>query len=175
MAYVEVFSRSLIAVVFLLSAWSKRPVGNRFEEFAGSLAAMRVLGARSVRPVAGLVVAAEAAVPVLLLALPWPGFVVAGGLLLGFCVAIVVVLRRGTAAECRCFGGARPARFRWHHVVRNAALIAVAGAGVVAVAAGPALPWPVVAVMAPPGLIVAVLVAHIDDLVDLFAPVRASG
>lgn len=175
MAYVEVFSRSLIGLVFLLSAVSKLPVGNRFEEFVGSLAAMRVLGRRYARPVAAVVVAGEAAVPVLLLLLPLPGFVVAALLLLGFCAAIVTVLRRGTPAACRCFGGAKPARFQWHHVVRNAVLIAVAGVGIAAVASGPSLPWQTVVVTAPAGLIVAVLVARLDDLVELFAPVKARG
>lgn len=175
MAYVEVFSRSLIGVVFLLSAWSKRPLGGRFEEFVGSLAGMRVVGRRSVRPVAAVVVAGEAAAPVLLLVLPLPGFVVAGLLLLGFCAAIVTVLRRGTPAACRCFGGAKPAQFRWHHVARNAVLIAVAGAGAAAVTADPSLPWPVVAVAGAAGLVVAVLVTRIDDLIDLFAPLPARG
>jgi hypothetical protein len=172
MAYVEVFCRSVLGLLFVLSAWSKLPLGSRFDEFAASLAAMRLLGGRSVRPVAALVVAGEVAVPVLLLVLPLPGFVLAGVLLAAFLTAIVVVLRRGTAAACRCFGGAKPVRFRWHHVVRNALLLGVAGAGVAAVVADPSVPWEATVVTVPAGLVVAVLVAHTDDLVDLFAPVR---
>jgi hypothetical protein len=174
MAYVAVFTRSLIGLVFLLSAWSKLPLGNRFDEFAASLTDMRLLAGRYVRPVAALVVAGEAAVPVLLLTLPVPGFAVAGALLLGFSAAIAVVLRRGTPAACRCFGRARPAQFRWHHAVRNAVLLGVAGAGAAAVAVHPSVPWQVAVVAVPAGLVVAALVAHLDDLVDLFAPVRAS-
>jgi hypothetical protein len=173
--YVEVFSRCLIGVVFLLSAWSKLPVADRFRQFAGSLAAMRLLPERLVGPVAAGVVAAEAAVPLLLLPLPVralavAGFALAAVLLLGFAVAIVAVLRRGVQASCRCFGGSREARFRPHHVVRNLVLVAVAGLGLGAALLQPSVPWQVLALAVPPAFIAAVLVTHLDDVVDLFAP-----
>jgi hypothetical protein len=173
MAYVEVFSRSLIGLVFLLSAASKAPIGTRFADFRTALSDMRLLGPRVVRPVAAVVVLGEAAVPLLLLTLPPAGFAVAGVLLLGFTAAIVAVLRRGTPAACRCFGGSRPAPFRWHHVVRNAALLVVAGVGAAAVSSEPSTRWQEAVVATAAGLVVAVLVAHLDDLVDLFTPFRA--
>lgn len=175
MAYVEVFSRCLIGVVFLVSAWSKRPVGGRFRQFSDSLAAMRLLPARAVVPVAGVVVAAETAVVLLLLPQPVRplaavGFALAVLLLAGFAVAIGMVLRRGVQASCRCFGGSGAAPFRRHHIVRNVMLIAVAGAGVVAALAAPAMSWEAVALGGVPGAVVALLVTRLDDLVELFAP-----
>ncbi|MDP9798687.1 hypothetical protein J2S43_007199 [Catenuloplanes nepalensis] len=173
MAYLEVFTRGLIGLVFLLSAWSKMPIGDRFGEFAASLAGMRLLPGRFARPAATLVVAAEAVTPVLLLTIPVLGFALAAALLLGFTVSIVTVLRRGTRATCRCFGGSAPARFRWHHVARNVALLVVTATGTAAVSAQPSVPWQVAAVGSAAGLAVALLVAHLDDLVGLFAPIPA--
>ena len=174
MAYVEVFGRCLIGVVFLVSAWSKRPVGGRFKQFSDSLAAMRLLPARAVVPVAAVVVVLEAAAVVLLM-LPVhlsaaAGFVLAAVLLLGFAGSIAMVLRRGVQASCRCFGGSGSAPFRAHHIVRNLVLVAVAGAGLVAALAEPAFVWEAVALGAVPGVVVALLVTRLDDLVELFAP-----
>lgn len=171
MAYVEVFGRCLIGLVFVASAWSKRPVNGQFKQFSDSLAAMRLLPARFVVPVAAGVVALEAAV-VLLLLLPLAafGFALAILLLAGFAGAIFLVLRRGVQASCRCFGGSGAAPFRRHHIVRNVALIAVAGAGLVAALAAPAISWEAVALGAMPGAVVALLVTRLDDLVELFAP-----
>jgi hypothetical protein len=177
-AYVEVFSRCLIGVVFLVSAWGKRPGSGRFRQFSDSLAAMRLLPARAVVPVAGIVVAAETAVVVLLLPLPLrppavAGFALAIVLLLGFAVSIGMVLRRGVQASCRCFGGSGAAPFRPHHIVRNLVLVAAAVAGLVAAVAGPALTWPAVVLGGVPGAIVALVVTRLDDVVDLFAPAPA--
>jgi hypothetical protein len=167
-AYVEVFSRCVIGVVFLVSAWSKRP--GSFTQFSDSLATMRLLPARAVVPVAGVVVGLETVVVLLMALLPAPGFALAVVLLLGFAGAIAVVLRRGVQASCRCFGGSGAAPFRVHHIVRNLVLVAVAVAGFVAVLAGAALTWQAVALGAVPGVVVALLVTRLDDLVALFAP-----
>jgi hypothetical protein len=174
-AYVEVFSRCLIGVVFLVSAWSKRPGSGRFRQFSDSLAAMRLLPSRAVVPVAGVVVAAETAVVLLLLPQPVrllaaAGFALAVVLLLAFAVSIGMVLRRGVQASCRCFGGSGSAPFRRHHIARNLVLVAVAVAGLVAVLAEPALTWEAVILGAVPGAVVALLVTRLDDLVALFTP-----
>lgn len=179
MAYVEVFSRCLIGVVFLVSAWGKRPGSGRFRQFSDSLAAMRLLPARAVVPVAGVVVALETAVVLLLLPLPVrplavAGFALAIVLLLGFAVSIGLVLRRGVQASCRCFGGSGAAPFRRHHIVRNLVLVALAVAGVVAALGEPALSWEAAALGAVPGAVVGLLVTRLDDLVELFAPPPAA-
>jgi hypothetical protein len=171
-AYVDVFCRCVIGVVFLVSAWSKRP--GSFKEFSDSLAAMRLLPARSVVPVAAFVVFVEAAVVLLMVLLPAPGFALAVVLLLAFAGSIGVVLRRGVQASCRCFGGSGAAPFRPHHIVRNLVLVAVAVAGLVAVLTGPALTWQAAALGAVPGAVVALLVTRLDDLVALFAPAPAT-
>lgn len=175
MAYVEVLGRCLIGVVFLFSAWSKRPGGGRFKQFSDSLAAMRLLPARFVVPIATVVVCAEAAVVLLLVPQPLrllavAGFALAIVLLLGFAVSIGLVLRRGVQASCRCFGGSGAAPFRRHHIVRNLVLVAAAGAGLVAALAEPSLSWEAVALAGVPGVVVALLTTRLDDVVELFAP-----
>jgi hypothetical protein len=175
-AYVEVFGRFLIGMVFLFSAWSKRPGSGRFTQFRDSLAAMRLLPARFVVPVATVVVGAETAV-VLLLLVPQPlhliavaGFALTIVLLLGFAVSIGLVLRRGVQASCRCFGGTGAAPFRRHHIVRNLVLVAAAGAGLVAALAEPAFTWEAVTLAGAPAVVLALLTTRLDDVVELFAP-----
>jgi hypothetical protein len=170
-----VFGRCLIGVVFLVSAWSKRPGAGRFRQFSDSLAAMRLLPARYVRPVATVVVCAETAVVLLLLPQPLrplavAGFALAIVLLLGFAVSIGMVLRRGVQASCRCFGGSGAAPFRRHHIVRNLLLVAVAGAGLVAALTEPPFRWEAVVLAGLPAAVLALLTTRLDDVVDLFAP-----
>ncbi|GIJ59601.1 methylamine utilization protein MauE [Virgisporangium aurantiacum] len=169
------FGRCLIGVVFLFSAWGKRPGAGRFRQFSDSLAAMRVLPTRFVRPVATVVVGAETAVVLLLLPQPLrplavAGFALAIVLLLGFAVSIGLVLRRGVQASCRCFGGSGAAPFRRHHIVRNLVLVTAAGAGLVAALAEPAITWEAVALGGGPAVVLALLTTRLDDVVELFAP-----
>lgn len=56
----------------------------------------------------------------------------AGVLLSGFTAVLVRVILRGEAAPCMCFGASSRANVSWRHVWRNAALIALAVAAVVA-------------------------------------------
>ncbi|RSM59803.1 methylamine utilization protein MauE [Actinoplanes sp. ATCC 53533] len=178
MSHLELFSRCLIGLVFVISAVEKAGGRARFREFRSSLSGMRVLPAGLVGPVAGLVVAGEVTVPLLLLA-PWPseaapfaGFTVATLLLGGFTTAIAAVLRRGTPAACRCFGGA-DAPFGRRHVARNLALAAVAAAGAIATVADQPVTWRAV-VAVPAAVLCAVIVARLDDLVALFTPAPAA-
>jgi hypothetical protein len=177
-SYIEVFGRCLIGVVFLVSAVSKLRGSRQFREFAASLTAMRLLPSRLVTPVAAVVAATELAVPVLLAPLPVPGlaaagFAIAALLLAGFAVAIVVVLRRGVQASCRCFGGSGAAPFGRHHVVRNAVLTLIAGLGVYASLGQPTVDLQVLALAGPLGLVGALVTVRLDDLVDLFSPLSA--
>jgi hypothetical protein len=177
-SYVEVFCRCLIGVVFLVSAVSKLRGGRQFREFASSLRGMRLLPGRLVAPVAAVVAAAELAVPVLLAPLPVPSLVVAGFalaalLLAGFAVAIVVVLRRGVQASCRCFGGSGAAPFGWHHVIRNGVLTVVAALGGYAALGTSAVDLQALALTAPLGLVAALVTVRLDDIVDLFSPMSA--
>lgn len=189
MAYVVLGIRCLLGVVFLVSAASKLRSRRAFDEFAVSV---RELGAATAvaRPIAVVVVAAEALIPVLL-AVPvtaaaptggvtslatGTGLVLAGGLLTAFVVAIVVSLRRGVRAPCRCFGmSSTPLGLR--HVARNGVLVAAAVTGLVALAGGaddavqPA--GSAIAVMV--GLVAGLLITALDDLVELFSPSEPLG
>lgn len=177
MSYLVLFSRCLIGLVFVISAVEKAGGRARFRDFTMSLSGMRVLPAGLVGPVAGIVVAGEIAVPMLLLA-PWPsravplgGFAVALLLLGGFTIAVGAVLRRGVPAACRCFGGAG-APFSRRHVVRNLALATVAAGGAIATITDQPMTWRAV-VAVPAAVLCAVIVARLDDLVALFTPTPA--
>lgn len=177
MPYLLLFAQCLIGLTFVLSAAGKLRGGREFRAFQESLRGMALVPGTLVRPVAAAVVVAEAAVPVLLLPLPGSpfttaGFLLGGALLAAFTVAVALVLRRGTQAECRCFGGTAATPFRPRHLVRNAVLIAVAAAGGYAAWAG-AAPTGRAAVLAVPlGALAALVVAYLDDLVALVGPAR---
>ncbi len=120
----------------------------------------------------------EAAVPVLL-ALPGTapaGLGLAGAVLATFTVALGRAWRRGVREPCRCFGaGAAP--LSRAQVVRNGLLTTIAAAGLAA-----ALRWPApsapgagaaaagIALAALAGVIAAMVLIRLDDIVALFAP-----
>ncbi|MCW6004248.1 hypothetical protein K1W54_06585 [Micromonospora sp. CPCC 205371] len=173
--YLLLFAQCLIGLTFVLSVAGKVRGGREFRALEEAWRGMARLPGARVRPAAAVVVPAEAAVPVLLLPVPGSpftaaGFLLGGALLAAFTVAVALVLRRGTAAECRCFGGTAPTPFRRHHVVRNAALIAVATAGGYAAWSGTTMTGQAAAVAVPLGLVAAFTVAYLDDLMALFAP-----
>ena len=129
---------------------------------------MRVVPARRVRVVAVAVAGAEAVVPVLLAvpATAVAGFGLAVLLLGAFTLAVGVVLRRGTAASCPCFG-ASAAPFGARHLVRNGALLAAGVLGAVTVGEGSGQAGGVLLAVLT-GAVLASLVARLDDLVALF-------
>jgi methylamine utilization protein MauE len=165
--YLALAARVLLGVVFLISVGSKLrgPAA-----FAASVAALRVVPAGWVRAVAVLVVTGEAAT-VVLLATPAAlfGFATAVLLLVAFSVAIGATIRRGTRTTCRCFGtSAVP--LGPLHLVRNAALVAVAAGGAVATVSGGAPAAGGLVVAAAAGLLAGGLVTVIDDIRQLFHP-----
>ncbi|MCC3769324.1 MauE/DoxX family redox-associated membrane protein [Streptomyces sp. UNOC14_S4] len=173
MGYLALGIRCLIGAVFLASSVGKVTGHGAFDRFVSSVEGMRVLPARSARPVARCVVAAEftvwAALAVPVTAVAVLGFVVAGGLLAVFATGILLSLRQGVRAACRCFGvTASPLGVR--HVVRNLVLTALAITGAVAVptAGGTTAGGAAVAVIG--GLLAGGLVAALDDILDLFRP-----
>ncbi|GIH63320.1 MauE/DoxX family redox-associated membrane protein [Microbispora siamensis] len=134
MAYLFAFCRLLTGIVFLMSAVSKLRGRAAYEEFT---VATRALVRLPARPVAVLVVVAEAAVAPLLAWRPTvlAGFCVALGLLVAFTVAIGVALRRGRRVPCRCFG-ASAVPVGPGHMARNAVLIVAAAAGAIQAGTG---------------------------------------
>jgi uncharacterized membrane protein YphA (DoxX/SURF4 family) len=175
MSYVLGFGRCLLALVFLASAVGKLRGRPAFRAFADSLRAMNLLPGRVVVPVAVVVAAAEAVVPLLLplpvAALVTAGFVVAATLLAAFTVAVAAVLRRGTAVSCRCFGEAAAAPFGRHHLARNVVLTVVAGAGAYASLGAPGMTVQAAVLCVPLAVVGALIVVRLDDIVALFRPV----
>lgn len=169
MDYVALGCRSLVALVFLVSAVSKVRGGSAYADF---LAATRRLAPPwlPVRVSGAAVVAAELAI-VLLVAVPGTvraGFALAVCLLAAFTSAILAALRRAVRAPCACFGASRRP-LGYGHVARNLVLMAGSALGLVAYEpvtgdAGAAL----AAVAA--GAVAAIAVALADDLIDLFGP-----
>lgn len=175
MVYVVMGCRALVAVVFVVSVVSKVRSRKAYAEF---VAATRQLAppplVAAARPMAAAVVGMELAA-VLLVAVPPTvlfGFGVAAVLLAAFSGAILLALRRGERAPCRCFGSsAQPLGYT--QVVRNAALLAVSvlgAAGGLSTAGVTELPGVVLAVAA--GGILAMLAIMADDIAALFRDPR---
>lgn len=135
---------------------------------------MDVVPAGHVRTVAAAVVAAEYAAWMLLLLVPALGFALAARLLVAFTATVTGALCRGVYAPCQCFGtAARP--LGRGHVPRNAllALGAAMGATAELLPAGSGSPQPAgVAVAVLVGTCAAGVTVLLDDLLELFRPLR---
>lgn len=158
----------LLAVVLGISAAGKLRNGAVRAAFRRSVREMAVLPAGAVGPVAVAVPIGEALAAVMLVvpATAVAGCVLALALLAAFTAGIVVVLRRGTAASCLCFGmSERPYGAR--HLARNTFLGAVALAGA-ALSGGSVEPLAaLIAIVA--AMIAASVVVTLDELLDLFS------
>ena len=171
MAYVLIASRCALALLFLYSAITKLRGPGGFRAFRLSVQQMRLLPPGLVGPVAVTVVAAELLIPALLVS----RFTVIAGLsgalalLIALTVAVILVVRRGSAAPCRCFGASNVPLGR-SHVARNIGLIIVAALGLVAWASGTDQATRPAGVIVSLGvaLILVFIAATLDDLVALF-------
>ncbi|MFF4729611.1 MauE/DoxX family redox-associated membrane protein [Streptomyces mirabilis] len=87
------------------------------------------LPARTGKPLGYLLVSYEFATALALIVNPWAriGALGALGLLLTFCLTIVVSIARGRAPDCHCFGGLRATPVGWATLARNGLLAATAG------------------------------------------------
>lgn len=174
MAYLAVCCRAGLATVFLLAVAGKAAGRRPFREFAGSIARMRVLPPRAAVPVAAVTISAEAAIAVMIMS-PFQATGIVGCLLAAvlsvtFSVAVVVSLRRGNRAPCRCFGrSVTPLGAR--HVIRDAILLAFAAAGAVTCAAGGTAHAAGAAVAAGAGLFLGLAIAAYDELAALVFPI----
>ena len=133
MHYVIIFSRVFLGLVFLWSAASKVWPSAAFRSFRRTVGHVAPWLRRRSAPFAVLAVMAEAVVVVTLTvpATVGVGFALATLLLLAFTAGLLGVLRRGANVACHCFGdGDEPVAPR--HVVRNAALLLTAVAGLAA-------------------------------------------
>ncbi|MFC4534814.1 MauE/DoxX family redox-associated membrane protein [Sphaerisporangium dianthi] len=165
MEYVRIGCACLVGLVFAMTAVSKL---RDLEGFRRSLPALVPARRELVRPLAMAVVVLEALVPISIAvpAITSYGLALACALLVAFTVAIVRALGRGRLTPCRCFGtSAVPLGSQ--HLVRNGLLIVAAALGGLLPGGAPALAGTVLAGAA--GLIGAILIASLDDIVDLFA------
>jgi len=173
--YAELACRLCLLTVFVVALAGKLSGKDAFAAFTRSLRQMSVIPQGTVAVAARASVAAEALV-IVLLAIPLrgagaAGFAVAAGLLAVFTGAIVLSLRRGNVAPCRCFG-ASSTPLGARHVVRNVVLISLALLGFgAALAPGPAdLAGLLVAGAA--GVVAGVTVTAFDDIAALLRPAR---
>ncbi|WP_329109402.1 hypothetical protein OG792_11650 [Micromonospora sp. NBC_01699] len=172
MQYLELTGRLLLGLVFLTAVVGKVRGRDAFTEFVGSVDQFGLLPSGWTTPVAGVVVAAEASVVLLLVApVTVPiGYAVALGLLTVLTAAMVTALLRGRRPSCLCFGtSGAPIGLR--HVLRNVALLVVAAAGLALsyAATGPVRSAGLLLVVAAAVPLTA-LVVRLDDLAALFAP-----
>ncbi|WP_163507366.1 MauE/DoxX family redox-associated membrane protein [Fodinicola acaciae] len=173
MDYVAIACRLLIGVVFAASAATKLVGPSAFTAFVTSVRQMRVVPGTFARPVAYVVVAAEALI-VVLVAVPYAGsavagFAIAAVLLAAFAVGIVISVRRGERTPCRCFGKSTTP-LGPVHVVRNIFLICVTIAGAAGTLGSAGVDLAGAAVAAVAGAVAGALVVALDDIVDLFRP-----
>ncbi|MFG3437375.1 MauE/DoxX family redox-associated membrane protein [Nonomuraea sp. NPDC047897] len=170
MQYVDVAGRLLLITMFTLALASKISGRRAWGEFVASVRAMAVVGdARA--PVAATATAAAEGGVVVLAAIPlrWAGsasFVLAAGLLGCLTIAVTMVVRRGDAVACRCFGASRTP-IGASHIVRNVLLVGAALLGLAGSLAGGSLDPVLGVVVGVFGAVLGLLVSRWDDLVAL--------
>jgi hypothetical protein len=169
-SYVLLACRVTIVVVFVVAVAGKVRGRAAYADFRRSITEWRVLPRRASAAAAAATVAGEVGV-VLLLALPGmatAGFAAGALLLAAFTTGVVLALRRGRTATCRCFG-ASTTRLGGAHVARNAILIGVCVAGAVSalVADGAPIHWPGAILALVSAGVGALFVVRFDDLVAL--------
>lgn len=170
MVYVALACRGLTGVVFGVSAFSKLRSRAAFRDFRWWLAALPVPVARRWPGPVAVVMAAAEVVIVVLLALPQAaraGLVLAAATLAVFTAGTWLAVARGADKPCQCFGASASPLAR-RHVVRDALLCAAAAAGALAAGGQGGHAAGVVLSLAA-GLVLALFVVFLDDLVALFA------
>lgn len=177
MNWLTVAGQGALCVTFAMAAGSKTAKVGAFADFRNSLPRMLPLPRRLVPAVALAVVLAEVtiAVTVLVPGLMVAAFLLAALMLAVFTVAIVVMIRRGSAEPCHCFGVSSRAPGRLD-VLRNLVLFTIALLGLVGSVASPGpagLPFATVVLCATVGGVLALLVVNIAEIADLLRPVSS--
>jgi hypothetical protein len=167
---IQIFSSSLLAIVFAYSSVAKLRGGGSFHGFRAWVEDLPIaIAQRHAGALAAAVAGAEALI-VILVVLPWTvlaGFALAGATLTVFIAGTCLAIARGTKATCNCFG-TRGAPLGRRHVERNIFLLAVAIVGAVASDAHGAHPAGIVLSVAT-AAVVALLVVALDDVLSIFA------
>jgi len=169
-AFFLVFNRAFLGTTFALSFFAK---ARHFASFVATLHAFRLLPTPVVKPAAALILAAELAILLLLgseLLLP-VGFTIAFWLLLLFTGALAVVLYRGEAASCNCFG-ATETPISMTDLVRNGGLLLVTGLGWLAAASTVSPGWDERLLLALMGIVYGLLWSHLSECGRLLHDIR---
>lgn len=130
-SYTLIFCRSVVVVVFLLSATGKL---KDMEAFRDAVSGFRVVPANWSRAVAGVSVLLELLVCLLIIvggSLAAGGFLLSIVLLLTFTAALTWALRRKLNVSCNCFGYTQR-RVSSYDIVRNLLLCLCGAVGVAA-------------------------------------------
>ncbi|WP_338106225.1 MauE/DoxX family redox-associated membrane protein [Micromonospora zingiberis] len=178
--YLAVACRALVFGVFLCSLASKLRGPAAYSSFVASTGGLlgRPRRGVAVGVAAAGTVMAEAAVTVLVVipATAPTGLTLAAALLVAFSVAIVLAMRGGRRAPCRCFG-ASETPLGLPHVARNMLLAVVCLGGLVATTAATGVGRHPAGVAVALAVAAAVLpfVLRLDDLVALFRPTYHPG
>ncbi|MEH1125616.1 MauE/DoxX family redox-associated membrane protein [Micromonospora sp. CPCC 206061] len=173
MAYLVIACQAMLIGVFAASTITKVRSRRAYADFRRSVEAFRVLPPTWSRMAARATVTGEAAV-VLLLALPLTapiGFALAAGLLCAFTVAIVLALRGGRTAPCRCFGASAEPLSRTH-LIRNLLLLTLSLTGLAtgAIRTDPARDPAGLTLSLAVAAVAALFVVRFDDVVALLKP-----
>ncbi|MCG6495648.1 MauE/DoxX family redox-associated membrane protein [Kitasatospora sp. A2-31] len=165
MTMLQLTARALLVVVFLAALVSKARSRSALAAFTADLADFRWLPAALRWATAVGVIAAEVAAVVLLATVRQLGAVAVLVLLTGFTAA---TLQAGRAADCRCFGAAKPAARGTARgfVLRNCLLAAAALA--VALAPGGAVAPALTAAALAVGAGAGAVIVRWDDIAYLF-------
>lgn len=168
MNYFAITTGYLVCCVLAVSGFSKIHDRSAFVRFRASLRSFRLVPGNLLTPVAVAVVAIELAVPVLV-ALPIgtrrAGLGLGAALMAALTAAVWSVVARRISTPCRCFGSSTAPLSR-RHIVRNALLALAASVGLLAPSGST---HPAGAVLAAGvGLILALVMIRLDDLIDLF-------
>lgn len=190
MRYLLVGLLALLGVVFALSALSKMRGPAAQRDFAAALRVLRLLPDRLVRPTAAAVTVAEAGIALSMAcaitatvgALPGERIAASGALgvaglvLVVLTAGVALALRRGTGGRCACFGSTERPLGR-HHLVRNGLLLlcVAGGLGVLGLAGGGSVEPAGALIATSAGVVGALLLVNLDDLVELFMPKTAAG
>lgn len=120
--------RTLLIVVFAVAVAGKLRTRSAFVQFVATLVPLGGGRQRTRLLATGLVLAEVATVATLVIA-PVAGYPLAVAVLVALCVGVAVVLRRGLAVSCACFGASTDGALTSGHLVRNLLLTGVAVAG----------------------------------------------
>jgi hypothetical protein len=173
LAYLAIGCQGLLTAVLLVATAGKIRGARALRAFAGSLTTMGLVRPRAAVPLAVMIVVAEVATLALMTVPPTRRLGLAAAVLLFalLTAGVAVVLARGRATACRCFGASAEPLGR-RHLVRNAVLTGLAVVGFAAPRSGVTAAGALVALAA--GVLAGLLVTVLDDVVALFTPLDTS-